>query len=333
VPTCRLLAVLTSDPEGPVVRHRWRIYEAALRGEGVQLEVVPWPKEREGRRRAFHRAAVADGVVVSSRLLRVTDTRTLRRHARRLLFDFDDALCFRDSARGAEPSWTRERRFRTLVRSADLVTAGNRYLARLARNAGHDAEVVPTVVEVPENGLPPEPPPRPPVLGWIGSRATLPYLESQWPVLSTVVTTGRTIRLRVIADEAPRLPPGIAVDLVPWTLEGWRRALADIHVGVAPLPSDAWTRGKCGLKVLQMMSVGRPVIASAVGVQCLQVRQGETGYVVNSPAEFLERLLNLLEDPSLRARMGAQALAAVRAEWSVAAWAPRLLPMLLDWLA
>ena len=328
----RLLVVLSSDPEGPVVRHRWLAFAPALAAAGVVVEVVAWPREATGRRHALHRVETADGVVVSSRLLTVGDTQAVRRRTPRLAFDLDDALWFRDSARGANSTWNRRRRFKRLVRRADLVLAGNAYLAALVRRAGGEATVLPTVVEVPPGDPAPEPDMPPPVLGWIGSRATLPYLETELVPLSGVVASGRPFRLRVIADAAPTLPPGIAVEVVPWTLEGWREALTGIHVGLAPLPDDPWTRGKCGLKVLQMMSVGRPVVASAVGVQSEQIEEGVTGYLARTHEEFLDGMLTLLQDDERRVAMGRAALDAVRVNWSVSAWAPRLVEAVEGWL-
>ena len=49
----RLLAVLTSNPEGPVVRHRWKAYERHLAEAGVSLEIVPWRKGIGPRRAAL----------------------------------------------------------------------------------------------------------------------------------------------------------------------------------------------------------------------------------------------------------------------------------------
>lgn len=332
MPQPRLLVVLSSDPSGPVVRHRWRAFGPALAAAGVVLEVVDWPKDAEGRRHALHRVETADGVVVSSRLLAIGDTRAVRRRTRRLAFDLDDALWYRDSARGAESTWNRRRRMGRLVRSSDRIFAGNATLADLVGRAGGEAAVFPTVVEVPPGEPAAEPPMPPPVLGWIGSRATLPYLETELVPLSAVVASGRPFRLRVIADAPPALPLGIAVEVVPWTLAGWRAALSEIHLGLAPLPDDAWTRGKCGLKVLQMMSVGRPVVASAVGVQSEQIRHGVTGYLARNHEDFLEGMLSLLEDDELRVRMGRSALDAVRADWSVETWAPRLVHAVEEWL-
>lgn len=332
MPRSRLLAVLSSDPDGPVVRHRWAAFAPALLERGIVLEVVDWPKTRRGRHHAMHRAETADGLVVSSRLLRVGDTKAIRRRVPRLAFDFDDALLYRDSARGAGPSRTRRRRFRVLVRRADAVFAGNAYLAEMAADVGARPQVVPTTVRMPE-ALATPPPPQPPfVIGWIGTRSTMPYLEAEWVTLSALVASGRAIRLRVVSDGPPSMPPGVAVETVPWTRDGWRASLLPIQAGFAPLPDDPWTRGKCGLKVLQMMSLGRPVVASAVGVQKEQIRHRETGWLAKSREDLLQGLLFFLEDPARCEALGRAAQQDVRARFSVEAWAPRIVEICTAWL-
>ena len=118
------------------------------------------------------------------------------------------------------------------------------------------------------------------------------------------------------------MPPGIPVENVPWTPVVEAEALDGMHVGVAPLPDDAWTRGKCGLKVVQMLARGRPVVASPVGVQAEQVRHGETGFLASTSEELVDALTTLFADDALRARLGAAAREDARARWSVEAWAP-----------
>ena len=130
--------------------------------------------------------------------------------------------------------------------------------------------------------------------------------------------------MRVVANGVPVMPPGIRVEGIRWTLDGEAAALDGIQVGIAPLPDDAWTRGKCGLKVLQMLSRGRPVVASAVGVQREQVRHGVTGFLATTPEEWVTSLTTLLEDPALRLRMGEAAKRDVLERWSVKAWEERV---------
>lgn len=331
VPT-RLLLVISSEPEGPSVRHRWGAYAADLERAGVVVQVAAWPKAQRDRHAALVRASNADGVVLSRRLLSRGWARRLRQRARRLLYDVDDALPFRDSSRGARRSFTRARRFQRLTRLADRVWVGCPHLATLAPRAQRPAQVVPTTCEVGEGEATPPPGAQVTVIGWIGSRSTLPYLEARAAELSALVGTGRPVRLRVIADVRPTLPPGIAVDHVPWSQAGEAQALAGIDVGFAPLPDDAWTRGKCGLKVVQMLGAGRPVVASAVGVQAEQVRHGETGFLARTGAELLDGLLRLVDDREERARQGRAARRDARERWSRAAWAPRVVEGVQQWL-
>ncbi len=320
----RTLKVLTSDPKGPVVRHRVLAFESALRAVGISLEIVPWPKGFFARRKAFARFTSSDAVLISSRLLPVRILGRFRSRVARLLFDFDDALPCRDTARGASVSATRARRFRAIVRAADAVSAGNPWLAGLAGQEGVAAAVLPTVVSVEPGPPAPEPAPPPYVLGWIGSKATVGYLHAAMIPLAAVVAAGRPFRLRVVSDVPPVMPPGIPVEHVPWSPTAETLALDGIHAGIAPLPDDPWTRGKCGLKVLQMLARGRPVVASPVGVQTQQVRHGETGFLAATREQWVEAVLALLAEPDLRRRMGEAAREDVRARWSVAAWAPRV---------
>lgn len=325
----RTLVVIASDPVGAVARHRALAFRPALERAGVTLEVHGWTKSWLARRRVLARAEESGYALVLSRLLSVADVERLRIRVRRLLFDFDDALPLRDSAAGASPSRTRIERFRAVVAAADAVSCGNPYLAALAERAGARPVVLPTVVEVGAGPRRPEPATPPHVVGWIGSRATLPYVERATVELAAVVALGNPFRLRIVADGTPTMPPGIPVERVQWTEAGEDEAIDGFHVGIAPLPDDPWTRGKCGLKVLQMLGRGRPVVASAVGVQHDQVRDGVTGVLAATKERFVEGLVALLRDEGLRRRMGEAAREDVRARWSVSAWAPQVVAHLV----
>lgn len=66
-----------------------------------------------------------------------------------------------------------------------------------------------------------------------------------------------------------------------------------------------------GMVALEAMACGRPVVASQVGGLAFLVQDGVTGFTVpvDEPEALAERLTMLLDDPALRARMGAQAAA------------------------
>lgn len=64
-----------------------------------------------------------------------------------------------------------------------------------------------------------------------------------------------------------------------------------------------------GMVALEAMACGTPVVASQVGGLAFLVQDGETGYQVpvGEPDALCDRLTAILENPELRARLGAQA--------------------------
>lgn len=73
-----------------------------------------------------------------------------------------------------------------------------------------------------------------------------------------------------------------------------------------------------GLTLLESMAVGTPVVCTAVGGMVEYVEDGVTGFVVppNDPAALRDRILRLLDDPELTARMGRAGRAfAERSSW------------------
>src|SRR5437868_4766686 len=80
-------------------------------------------------------------------------------------------------------------------------------------------------------------------------------------------------------------------------------ALCRGDIGIAPTPSDQWTLGKCGFKILQYMAAGLPVIASPVGANEQIVQEGVTGILPSEPAKWPAAIARLAADPDLRARM------------------------------
>ena len=75
------------------------------------------------------------------------------------------------------------------------------------------------------------------------------------------------------------------------------------------------TREGFGLTVTEGMWKGRTVIGGNVGGIRTQIADGETGYLVDSPQECAERIVNLIRDPTLRWRIGAAARDRVRRDF------------------
>lgn len=246
-----------------------------------------------------------------------------------LIFDFDDAIFLPSagSANGLFRLLKFPRKTRTICRLASHVIVGNTYLADYVRQFNERVTVVPSTIDLEkyrierradENGSP--------VVGWSGSLSTLPYLRSLAGALSKLAREER-FRLRVIGAEGPRIA-GVEVESLPWRASTEAADLSTIDIGIMPLPDNEWTRGKCGMKALQYMSLGIPAVCSPVGVNTSIIRDGENGFVASTEEEWVERLKRLLRSPSLRTRLGTAGRLTVEANYSTSVHAPRVYEIL-----
>jgi len=317
---------LVDAPDHVCCRYRLRAFEPALAAAGWTLTVEALAPGPLARSRQLALASRCDVVILQRKLLPAWQLALLRRTARRLVYDFDDAVLYRDSYDPRGPNCPRRAaRFARTVRHADAVLAGNDFLAECARAAGARAEriqILPTCVDprryraaapaLPRDGL---------HLVWVGSSSTLQGLEQRrtlWEYLGRALPG---LRLRVIGDRFPHFetPPVIPV-LWKETTEAAELAAGD--VGISWVPDDLWSRGKCGLKLLQYQAAGLPVVANPVGVHLRIIAPGVSGFLAEEPDEWLAALRALAADPGLRARMGRAARAAVAADYAVARWGP-----------
>jgi glycosyltransferase involved in cell wall biosynthesis len=195
---------------------------------------------------------------------------------------------------------------RRLIRWADLVTCGNQTIADYVSSRGTPARVIPTVVD-PDRFTP-----RPerscdddlPVLGWVGSHSTYPFLDALKPVLQQLAKT-HPFRLKVVGSGEPGIElPGVEVENVPWTLEREVEDFQSLDIGLYPIISDDWSIGKSGFKSIQYMAVGIPFVASPVGAAAEIGERGVTHFSATSNDEWLQALGQLVSDPDLRRRMG-----------------------------
>jgi glycosyltransferase involved in cell wall biosynthesis len=241
------------------------------------------------------------------------------------VYDFDDALhC--DWGEGSPLRRIAPKAPKALiaVRSADRVIAGNEVLADWAGEHNRDVVVIPSCVAPDSYRAKTDyrvyDPPR---IGWIGSPDNEVYLRLIAPALREVHRrTGA--RLTIIGTTRPSLGElESLIDRVAWSEQTQHTMLADFDVGIAPTPDDAYTRGKCGYKILQYAAAGTPAIASPVGVNAEILSQ------LGMPAaealdEWVEDILSLLgRSAGARSALGRRAREVTQLRYSYDAWLPR----------
>lgn len=312
-------------------RYRLRAFAPALHDAGHDLELCPWPRGL-ARWRMPTAVADADVVVLQRKLLPSWELGRLRRNSRRLVFDFDDAVFLRDSYHPkGMVSGKLLGRFRAAMHAADTVIAGNEWLANQARIAGaRQVTVIPTCVEPTDYTLAHHNNTNELKLVWLGSSSTLQGLEQARSLLESLGQAMPALTLRVICDR-PIEFRHLRVEYVPWTPTAETAGLADADVGLSLLPDDDWSRGKCGLKVLQYLAAGLPVIGNNVGVTsallCINT-PCPAGLLVEQPHQWFDAL-SRMRDRQLRRILGHNGRRIVEHHYSVAAGA-RLWLSVLD---
>ena len=193
-----------------------------------------------------------------------------------------------------------------LIRLASIVLCGNPTIAAHVEELGVEARVVPTVVDLTQF-RPAEGQRRSvPVLGWIGTHATYPYLETLFPVLQRLRET-YPFTLKIVGSGRPAPALGaLQVEHAVWQLDREVDDFRSIDIGLYPLLDEPYSQGKSGFKAIQYMAVGIPFVTSPVGVCATIGEPGRTHLVASTASEWSVALEKLLADPELRAEIGAR---------------------------
>ena len=255
----------------------------------------------------------------------------LRRSATLFVAEYDDALFHNyDLSSSALVRRLLGRKIDRVMQHATCVIAGNGYLAARATQASAQrVELIPTVVDHRRYAKVVHGERAQTVIGWVGSPATQKYLLDIRHALAQVCAK-HGARLLLVGANAQIVDElaGIPVERVAWSEDTEAATIARMDIGIMPLVDGPWERGKCGYKLIQYMACGLPVVASPVGVNVDIVRQGENGYLAGDDAAWEDVMQRLVNDASLRQRMGSAGRERVEREYSLAAQAPRLAAVL-----
>lgn len=332
----KILYLAIGGPDSPGTRYRVHAVLPFLRARGHEAETLAPVGDgfasRTVRRllrpldvaRDLARAGQADVVVVYRKTYPAGVSRILARRARRLVFELDDAIWLPapGEAQGAAVEAAYRRKFEEIAGASELVLAGNRTLA--AAVPGTRAEIVPTAVDLARFRPASRAGERPGfVAAWVGTAGNLVEWERLAPAFRRVLEHRKDVRFKVICDREPK-PMGFPVDFERWTLEREAACLEDTDVGVMPLADTPWNRGKCSIKALQYMAMGRPAIVSPVGMNQDVIADGVSGFFAESIDQWAARLEQLAADRALTARMGAAARASIEERFALERVATRV---------
>jgi glycosyltransferase involved in cell wall biosynthesis len=245
-----------------------------------------------------------------------------------MIFDFDDAIWVEDTSSSTQKLKWLKRPSKTpdIIRLADDVIVGNSFLAAYARQFNSNIHIIPTTVDctvyLPSKSKNSE---SRICIGWSGSKTTVKHFAPIIPVFKKLKEQyGERIWFKQIGDQ-DFFVPDLPIESSDWEFHNEVEELNKIDIGIMPLPDDIWSQGKCGFKAIQYLSLEIPAVVSDVGMNSEVVTHGGNGFLVRRDDEWLPYLQQLIEDSSLRMRMGKSGRQHVIEKFSVQACLPLLL--------
>lgn len=326
----KILFITLSSGTSPSTRVRINNIVPELERLNFLCTVVAFPSELLGQLKLLRQARNFDVVYLQKKTPTRLFVYLLRRAAKRLVYDFDDAIYYRqnelsDPTRAIDKR--RRRRFQYIVKQCDHVIAGNRILSDEALKYTDHCSVVPSGVET--EGVPHKDYSADPTvfsIGWVGTSVNLPYLAQLAPIFAALAKQ-HSIQVRIISSASVELP-GVDTVFVPWAIDTQEAEITKFDVGVMPLSDNPHARGKCAYKLLQYMAAGIPSVASDVGINREVLERGDCGLIANDTAGFQHALATLITDPALCRTFGENALIDVHKHYSYAHIAQLLAPIL-----
>lgn len=236
-----------------------------------------------------------------------------------MIYDFDDAIWHFDvSEANKNFGWLKNPgKTAKLLSMADLVFAGNDYLADYAHHHNDNVVIIPTTIDLSEYHQVPFTEKETVCIGWSGSITTIRHFGMAIPVLKAIKEKyGKRVKFKVIGDGNYRNEE-LGIQGLAWKKDTELQELAGIDIGIMPLPDDEWAKGKCGLKGLQYMALGIATVMSPVGVNSEIIQDEENGMLASTDEEWIQKLSKLIDDSSLRRKCAENGRTTVEEKYSV----------------
>lgn len=271
---------------------------------------------------------------------------TARKLGKPVVYDLDDLLTELPEDHPGYPAYRGARApMLAAMVEADTVICSTSGIAEYVQDYNPNTIVLPNYLndqlwklrQLEESGKPTTD--QPVILGYLGSPSHAPDLAIIQPILTRLLDRfGTQLILRLWGIKPP---PELATRA---NVEWWDLGLVsyqafaayfsrqECDAFIAPLQDNLFNRCKSSLKFLEYSALGIPGVYTRIQPYEVVVNHGENGFLAATPEEWEASLVQLLEDPALRKRLGAAAQATVKSDWLLAdhrtSWAEAMEPLL-----
>lgn len=205
----------------------------------------------------------------------------------KVVFDVDDAVFIEDKDGTVN-----------IAKHSDVVIVGNEMLGDFYKKHNCNVVVIPTVDYTPDYIAYNKDTFHNKILLWLGSAATVDNLDLIIEPINKLIDKHPEVKFKYICDADHGYTALIKnSEFVKWKKDTVIRDMSDATIGIMPLKDNEYNKGKCGFKLIQYMNLGKPVVASDVGVNKKVVNRG--GCIAENPDDFMTLVEKLLYDEKL----------------------------------
>jgi len=250
---------------------------------------------------------------------------------RKTFFDIDD------NPLGVNLNPKRGRQAETMMKISSAVIVGSHKLRDFAQDFNKHVCLIPSPVDLnyytPKKNLGN---PNYTTLGWIGNgivykndlQMLIKPLESLGGKYSIKLTLIGALGQEEIYENFGRLR-NIRLEIIDWVSSvdplAVPSSISDFDIGLYPLINSEYNLYKCSLKALEYMAMEVPVIASPVGENRIVIDAGENGFLASNAKEWEENISYLIENESVRKRMGKLGRRKIQENYSTEVCASKLI--------
>jgi glycosyltransferase involved in cell wall biosynthesis len=267
------------------------------------------------RFRDLHHVREFDRIVIQRPILPSPWPFMEKNFARHKPFIFDYEEAFYLPAGNEANIWGEHRqtqRLSDICQLAKRVTGANEILADFARGHGTEAHVVPMAIDFERaaDAVARRQPNPTFTIGWLGSGLTQPSLERVIPILKSLHQRA-PFALKIIGGIPEKVTHPFPVEWLPWEMEKENDHLASFDLAIAPIADTPRNRTRTSYRILQYLAHEVPVLASPVGIQVGELKEGEHVLYARTPEDWSDKIVMLMKDEAMRKQLATAGRACV----------------------
>lgn len=298
------ILILTKGLQASSTRDRALIYDNCLKEDNIFFKHIGLSKRPLNYIQALINVPFYDVVFLQRKLLSTIYFSLLRFLAKKIIYDFDDAI-FLDTK--GNISKNKFNRFSIICKKVDLIFAGNEFLNSYSEMFSKKTFIIPTCLDTKKYKINSIHSKKFFDLVWVGQRSTSKYLIEIIPFLEKANKRFKDLRLINISNIKIESEL-IEIKNIAWSDSSQYRDIKSAKVGLAPLDNSNWSKGKCAFKLLQYASAGLPIISSNIGYNSILIKEYEAGMLANKGLDWINNIAKLRSDEEIRKKYAKNAL-------------------------